>query len=190
MAKSVSSLHGSMNKGRYGVAGKAGVVIEEVEVVSHIQISSWPDTTPDIERAVAKSAGLSRAPGPGMVNRGKKSDLLRIEPLKWWIIPDHAEISLPPLPAEKGMVLDLSSSKTWLKITGSKAATLLNHFLPLDFRKDMFSKDVVSSTGFHHIGVTVWRNKEGFNLLLPRSFALALFELLKASAYQYGLEIN
>ena len=190
MARSVSSLHGHMNKGRYGAPGKAGVIIEEVAIASHIQISSWPNTIKDIERVTAKSAGFSTAPGPGKVKRGKKSNLLRIEPLKWWLISKNEQITLPSISAEKGMVLDLGSSKTWLKINGPKSTSLLNNFVPLDLRKEMFLEDDVASTSFHHIGVTVWRNIEGFNLLLPRSFALALFELIEASAYQYGLEIN
>ena len=190
MARSVSSLHGHMNKGRYGKPGKAGIVIEEVAVASFIQISSWPNTIQDIERATAKSAGLSTTPGPGKVKRGKISNLLRIEPLKWWLISNKEEITLPSFSAEKGMVLDLGSSKTWLKITGPKATSLLNNFVPIDLRKEIFLEDDVASTSFHHIGVTIWRNGVGFNLLLPRSFALSLWELLEASAHQYGLEIN
>ena len=190
MARSVSSLHGHMNKGRYGKPGKAGIVIEEVAVASFIQISSWPNTIQDIERATAKSAGLSTAPGPGKVKRGKISNLLRIEPLKWWLISNKEEITLPSFSAEKGMVLDLGSSKTWLKITGPKATSLLNNFVPIDLRKEIFLEDDVASTSFHHIGVTIWRDGVGFNLLLPRSFALSLWELLEASAHQYGLEIN
>ena len=155
MARSVSSLHGHMNKGRYGAPGKAGVIIEEVAVASHIQISSWPNTTQDIEKVAAKSAGFSTAPGPGKVKRGKTSDLLRIEPLKWWLISNNKEITLPSVSAEKGMVLDLGSSKTLLKITGPQASSLLNNFVPLDLRKQMFLKDDVASTSFHHIGVTI-----------------------------------
>jgi len=190
MARSVSSLHGHMNKGRYGAPGKAGVIIEEVAVASHIQISSWPNTTQDIEKVAAKSAGFSTAPGPGKVKRGKTSDLLRIEPLKWWLISNNKEITLPSVSAEKGMVLDLGSSKTLLKITGPQATSLLNNFVPLDLREQMFLEDDVASTSFHHIGVTIWRNGVGFNLLLARSFALSLWELLEASSHQYGLEIN
>src|SRR6056300_544982 len=114
MVKSVSALHGHMKKGRYGSTGKPGVCIEEVSVASLIQISSWPDTVPDTEKVAAKSAGLRAAPGPGQVRIGKKSNLLRIEPLKWWVISDHVEIALPSVVAEKGMVLDLASSRTWL----------------------------------------------------------------------------
>ena len=190
MVKSVSALHGHMKKGRYWAAGKAGVIIKEVAVASLIQISSWPDTVADTEKVAAKSAGLGTAPGPGRIKIGKKGNLLRIEPLKWWVISDHGEIALPSVVAEKGMVLDLASSRTWLKITGSQSASLLNHFLPLDFRYRSFPENHVASTGFHHIGVTVWRDGEGFNLLLPRSFALSLWELLEASAHQYGLEVK
>ena len=189
MIKSISALHGHMKKGRYGATGKPGICIEEVIVASLIQISSWPDTIHEIEKVAAKLSGINFAPGPGQVKRGKRSNLLRIEPLKWWVITDHSEIAHPSVAVEKGIMLDLTSSRTWLKITGPQTVSLLSHFLPLDFRDGSFPENHVASTGFHHIGITVWRDGDGFNLLLPRSFALSIWELLEASAYQYGLKV-
>ncbi|XDZ66988.1 sarcosine oxidase subunit gamma [Alphaproteobacteria bacterium LSUCC0684] len=190
MAKTVSALHGHMKKGRYGASGTPGVIIEEVRVATLVQLAAWPETHSEAGKLAARMAGVRAAPGRGKVKRSKKGELLSIDPLKWWVISDHEEISAPSVPVKTGMVLDLSDARTWLRIRGAKAEMLLNHFLPLDFRKDVFSEDDVASTGFHHIGVTVWRAKDGFNLLLPRSFALSLWELLETSAHQYGLEVK
>jgi len=190
MANKVSALHGHLKPGRYGATGTPGIILKEVPVISLMQFSAWPDAVSEAGKMAARSAGQRIYPGPGQVKRGKKGALLRIEPLKWWFISDHEEIAPPSMPADVGMVLDLADARTWLRIEGKKAEMLLNHFLPLDFRKDEFTENDVANTGFHHIGVTIWREGDGFNLLLPRSFALSLWDMLVASARQYGLEVK
>lgn len=190
MAKSISALHGHMKKGRYGAPGKPGVSIKDVPVVSMVQFSAWPDTVSEFAKIVSRSSGLRSVPAPGQIKSGKSGSLLRVEPLKWWFLSDNTAPSLKPVSSDIGVVLDLSSSRNWLKVFGPEAATLLSHFLPLDFRTASFPENHVASTGFHHIGVTVWRDGDGFNLLLPRSFALSLWEMIEASARQYGLEVK
>ena len=49
--------------------------------------------------------------------------------------------------------------------------------------------DQVASGGIHHVGVTLWRSKTGYELFLPRGFAESLWELLIETAEQFGLEI-
>jgi len=40
---------------------------------------------------------------------------------------------------------------------------------------------------FHQVGVTLWREEKQFNILIPRSSAQSLWELLYESARQYGV---
>jgi sarcosine oxidase gamma subunit len=47
----------------------------------------------------------------------------------------------------------------------------------------------VAATAFHHVGVTLWRSEAGYELFLPRGFALSLWELLYESAQQFGVEV-
>ena len=49
---------------------------------------------------------------------------------------------------------------------------------------------MVATSAMHHVAVTIWRSGDAFNLLIPRSFAVSLTELLIASAQQYGLRID
>ena len=39
------------------------------------------------------------------------------------------------------------------------------------------------------LGVTLWRSDAGYELFIPRGFALCLWEGFTASAMQFGLEI-
>jgi heterotetrameric sarcosine oxidase gamma subunit len=97
---------------------------------------------------------------------------------------------LPDIDRQLGTVLDLSHSRTWLRLSGDKTPTLLNHFLPIDLRESAFATGAVASTALHHVGVTLWREASAYSLLIPRSFALSLWELVTETAQQYGVAVN
>ncbi|MGR3913232.1 MAG: sarcosine oxidase subunit gamma, partial [Gammaproteobacteria bacterium] len=96
----------------------------------------------------------------------------------------------PALAPEHGAILDLSHSRTHLRIGGVQAATLLNRHLPLDLREASFKQGAVASSALHHAGVTLWRSARGYELFIPRGFALSLWEILLESAAQFGAEIT
>lgn len=189
MADSISALQGHLKPGRHGRSGAAGVTLCDIAGFTLTQIAGWPETMAGAARQAAKAAGSRTAPRPGKAIAGDHAALLRIEPLKWWLVCEGAGAP-PDLSLETCAVLDLSSSRTWLRVAGAEAATLLNHFLPLDLREVSFPAGSVASTAFHHVGVTLWRADDGYNLFLPRSFSASLRELLFESAVQYGLEIT
>jgi heterotetrameric sarcosine oxidase gamma subunit len=116
--------------------------------------------------------------------------LLRVEPLKWWVISERENMHLPDIDRQLGTVLDLSHSRTWLRLSGDKTPTLLNHFLPIDLRESAFATGAVASTALHHVGITLWREAGAYSLLIPRSFALSLWELVTETAQQYGVAVN
>jgi len=185
---------------KHSIAADANLTIKVVTDFSLIQLAAWADTLSKTEHTATQIAGAAQAPGFGSASVGDNASLLRVEPLKYWMIfannsaddKRHAEnvvSELSELQAETTCVLDLSHSRTWLQISGSHAPALLNHFLPIDLRDSHFAKNTVVNTAFHHIGVTLWRSDTAFELLLPRSFAASLTELLTASARQYGYKI-
>jgi len=47
----------------------------------------------------------------------------------------------------------------------------------------------VASSVTHHVGVTLWRSQDGYELFIPRGFALSLWEGFVESAQQFGVEI-
>jgi len=60
----------------------------------------------------------------------------------------------------------------------------------LDLRDASFPVGSVASTAFHHVGITLYRSEAGYDLFLPRGFALSLWEMLLESAAQFGGEIR
>ena len=62
------------------------------------------------------------------------------------------------------------------------------HF-SLDLGEASFPMGSVASSATHHVGVTLWSSAEGYELFMPRGFALSLWEGLVESAQQFGVEI-
>ena len=186
MVDRVSALAGHYQTGHSGVTGQTGITLCEVPDLCLHQIAAWADTLVGVGGEAATTAGCESAPGPGKAHTGSKGSLLRIEPLKWWLFGTAAGA----LEAEQGAVLDISHSRTHIRITGEQVVTLLNRHLPLDLREAAFPIGSIASTALHHVGVTLWHSEEGYELFLPRGFALSLWEGLVESAEQFGLEIK
>ncbi len=160
------------------------VTIDEVTDFTIFQIACWPDTLGKMGSEAAMMTGVDAAPLPGQSATGEHGALLRIEPLKWWLVC-ASNAQLPDIDGELGAVLDLTASRIRLRVAGPRAADLLNRFLPINLSDQAFPDGAVGSTGFHHVGVTLWRQGNAFDLFLPRSFAASLIELLEASAEQF-----
>ncbi|MBO9424987.1 hypothetical protein J7444_09670 [Labrenzia sp. R4_1] len=186
MAEWRSAFKGQLSFGKVGTSDAIGVTLSEVTRFTLFQIATWPETWKSVGEEVARVAGTETEPGPGMTAQGVEGTLLRIEPLTWWLIRRDDCQNRISLAIEDGVVLDLSSSRTWIKLDGPKATHLLNHFLPLNLSDTAFPVGSVASSAFHHIVITLWRDETGFNLLFPRSFAVSLWEQLTDSAAQYG----
>lgn len=161
----------------------AGVTLTEVPDLSLWQLAAWPDTLQSLSKSVAAELGTDGVPGFGQALTNGAVSMLRIEPLKFWVI------GAPLSERQEGAVLDLSHSRTHIRISGEKATTVLNSYLPLDLRSNSFAVGSVASTAFHHVGVTLWRSEQGYELFIPRGFAVSLWELLIEAAEQYQLAI-
>ncbi|PID46455.1 MAG: sarcosine oxidase subunit gamma [Proteobacteria bacterium] len=185
MAKRESALTAHYQRGHFG-AEETGVTLSEVKELRLQQIATWPETMAAVSAKAIEAAGCDDAPTPCQSCRGSHASLLRIEPLKWWLLGDA---ELPTLASDEGVVLDLSHSRTAIRIEGECAADLLNRHLPLDLREASFGDGAVALTAFHHVGVTLLRHQDGYDLFVPRGFAVSLWEMLLASAEQFGVEV-
>lgn len=186
MLERVSALAGHNETGHHGDPEKTGVVLQDMSGLILHQVAVWPESIDKVAVQLAKLAGAEAAPGPCAAVSGANGSLLRIEPMKWWLYG----IAAPTLDAEQGVTLDVSHSRTHLRVSGDDAAVFLNRHFPLDLREASFPVASVASSATHHVGVTLWRSAEGYELFLPRGFALSLWHGLVESAAQFGLEIR
>ncbi|PVH27319.1 sarcosine oxidase subunit gamma [Pararhodobacter oceanensis] len=190
MANPISALHEILRK--VPSAGEtAGVTLREIPSFHLTQIAAWPETLAEVSARVAQ--GLQeggRAPAPGRVMALGDALMLRVEPLKYWLLSTDQPLQLPKISAEEGATLDISHARTLLSVSGPRAADLLMHYLPLDLREAAFAEGALASSAMHHVGVTLWRSGTEFHMALPRSFAATLTDLLCQSAQQYGLRLG
>ena len=183
--KRVSAFTSDYIRGRFATDGKIGVIFQEVPDLNLWQIAAWHDSLDKISLKTAEAIGIEMAPGPGRASIQGNQVLLRVEPLKFWFTGDTA----PQISPRNGTILDLSHSRSHLRVSGPQAEILLNRYLPLDLRIQSFVPGAVATTAFHHVAITLWRAPSGFELFLPRSFALSLWELLRQGAAQFGYEV-
>lgn len=162
------------------------------------QITFWQ------EPAAAAAAQMQTQWGVGIpaplacesIGEAPPRTALRIEPFKCWVVGDVRDLPPLQLPAESGSVLDLSHARTHIAASGRLATTLLNSHLDIDLREQSFPAQRCTATAFHHVGIVIWRgnnNKNGdavYNLLLPRTFAQSIWELLFHTATQHPTHIT
>jgi len=185
MVDRVSALAGHNLPGHRGDWGTTGVIMREPQDLLLHQVAAWSDSIDEVGKTLANTIGAKAVAGPGSSVTGSKGSMLRIEPMKWWLVG----MAAPEFDAEQAATLDLSHSRTRLCIAGDDAAEFLNRHFPLDLREASFPVGSVASSATHHVGVTLWRSAEGYELFIPRGFALSLWEGLTESAEQFGVEI-
>ena len=148
-----------------------------------LQYHAWPDRYAEMARTLAAHCGLPEPPRPGKATRGAAVALLRVHPQRLWLIaekgnaPDH-----PRLSAEIGATLDLSHARTLIHVSEDIAVPLLSHFIAIDLRPHRFAVDDVALTPIHRVSVVLWRRSDGIDILVPRSFARSIWELLAEAA--------
>ena len=191
MVERASALEGHNAPRQFGPIGPdgPGIHLSERHLADAWLIAAWPDRLAETGAAAAKAAGVDAAPGPGASATGPGGTLLRAEPLKWLLICEDA-ISQPALDAADGTVLELSHARTVIHVSGPKALDLMARMVPLDLRSAAFPQGSVANTGLHHLGVTILSRDGGFDILVLRSFGLAVWEILAESAAQFGAEID
>ncbi len=184
-----SALAGHYDVGKFGALGadgEPGVVLQEVPGLVLHQVAAWPDTVEPVGKRVADAIGADQAPAPCRSVSSATGAALRVEPLKWWL----SGVRAPDMDAGQGTALDISHSRTRLRITGPDAAEFLNRFLPLDLRESAFPVGSVASSVLHHVGVTLWRSPSGYEVFIPRGFALSLWQGFIEVAGQFGAEVR
>ena len=186
MAERISALRGYYQPGGYGRPGTPGVVMQEIPGLVMHQVAAWPQSLNSVESDLVHYMGLGQAVDPGQVSVEKKGAMLRIEPLKWWLLGSQP----PAFDVEHAVIVDLSHARSHVRIGGPTAAELLNRHCPLDLRPQAFPLNSVASSMMHHVGITLWHSKHGFDVFIPRGFALSIWQVLVDTALQFGLEIK
>ncbi len=193
MAERDSALDGHLQPGRYGEAADGpGVVFAEIRDIGPWQVAAWPQTLAAVAVRLAALTGAETVPGPLQAVAGPNGTVARIRPLVFWLTHagEAAVTQAMDIDAETGSALDLSHSRTVIRIEGPRARDLLNRGLPLDLSPDAFPAGAFAATALHQVGVHLHNRGSGYDLFVPRGFALSIWELLRETAAQFGYEVR
>ena len=185
MVSRVSALQTSYNIGSVKVNKKNTLTFQEIRDLDIKQIAAWPSSIESVDSKLANIINAKNAPGFNEALTLKDTHILRIEPLKWWLLGgQNLEIL-----SDEGTSVDLSHAFTSIEIKGHEVKKFLNRHLPLDLRDQSFPINSIASSAIHHVSVKIWRIDRGYRLFIPRGFALSIWEILLETACQFGYEI-
>lgn len=173
------------------VSGTSGSVsVSAVARGSLWQVACWADSFMAVEQRLSTALGID-APAPGAVSvAGDGRLLVRVEPLKWWVLgEDGAECPLLP-EASEGAWLDMSHDQASIEVSGADAAELLKRMVSIDLRDGSFPDLSFASTTVHHMFLKVLRqDRDGapcYRLMVMRSYADDLREMVDHHLHHFA----
>ena len=190
MADYMSALNEVLKPGLYGQVekGQPFVSISEKTGLHLTQISFFVSQKSSMHKFLDESYGCG-LPQAGGVSQGKIGRrhifAARLEPSKIMLISPEAITDIP----DAFYPLDVSDARTLIDISGTAATKTLSRLCALDFSDGSFPVGAFATTGMHHIGVSIWHNKDGYRLFVPRSYAASLYHLILQIAEQFGCEV-
>lgn len=185
MVNRTSALISKYNTGSFSIDNKITLIFKEIKDLDIKQVAGWTSTLKNVEAKLSNFFNISGAPGFNQALSNAKIHLLRIEPLKWWLIGDRNF----ELTSAEGTIVDLSHAFTAIEIKGGNVKYFLNRHLPLDLRDNSFQINSVASSAIHHVSIKIWRNDKSYILFIPRGFALSIWEILLETASQFGYKV-
>jgi sarcosine oxidase subunit gamma len=128
---------------------------------------------------VADGIGLA-LPGPNAVAETAGVAALSTGPNRWLIVAPEAMIATLPnrVDAELAAVTDLSHGRAVITLSGPDAAPTLMQGTGVDLEPALFPVGSAAATALPHIPVVIWRRAEGYDVIIPRSYAQHLLEWL------------
>ena len=195
MTERLSGLAETYAPGVFGrsAAGDPGVRLREIQALRIFQIAAWPETAAETGSWLAELGGAGEAPGPGRSVAWSGGLLLRVEPLKWWVVDAEPGAALEP-GIERGVALDLSHSRTVIRVEGRDATELLNRYLAVDLSDGRFPDGALAMGRLDHLaGMVVRRDRGkecGYEIYVQRSFGVSFWLELSDTATQFGVQIE
>lgn len=188
----VAGFHGQSEQP--GADGTIGLEIGEVTGWSLTEVGVYPSRRREAEQAIAAWLGTVpvRIDTPAETPRGL---LMRTGPLSLWLLgpacPDIASAARGALPESATAIIDLSSSRTRLAISGPAAADMLLKGIAIDLAPERFAAGQIALTGVHHTPILLRRLATNrFEIFAMRTFALTVFEWLADAALEFGYRVR
>ena len=106
-------------------------------------------------------------------------------------VPDSVGEELAEIAVASGTVVtELGHSRTILRVSGEAAREVLARGLPVDLEPGVFAPGAFAQSGIHGVSVLCHRSgRDQFDLIVPRNFAVVIYEWLEETAAQFGYTV-
>lgn len=162
-------------------AGTADIILSERRHLQITQLSFFADEQKDLT-SFLKSLNGSSIPSYSCCEEIGELAIARIEMSKIWIVGDLQTAKVPAVLYP----LDLSSSRSVLRISGPRADDLLARLCAVDFRD---TKRNFFATSIHHCAVHIHKFDRAFDIYMPRSFGVSLADFIFDISRQYHVQM-
>ena len=148
-------------------------------------IAAWPGTLETIARLLA-NAGIDLPGTPGCSKLSKQGCVAHCQAPGRWLV-EHPCLSLPAVPAETGVITDLSHARTSFVFEGEAAVELAQKLAPIDFSLERHGPmSFVQSGSDHTTSFALWREKKTrFVVYVERSFGRDFWHTLEAESEEF-----
>ncbi len=179
--------------GRDGADAARRIVLTSVHGWHLGLIASFASTQAQIAAALRAPLGFEPALAPRDAQAVKGGHLFNTAPGQYWLATTNHELFAAvaaAIPTEHGSFTDLSHSRVRVAISGADTARVLAKGLTVDLHPEAFRVGQFAQAGLHHSGVMLHRVlNDRYELYLPRTFAVSLFEWLSDAAWPLGYDV-
>lgn len=191
MADLLASIHPakSLPPGRYGASTQTpGVTLKRLDKAVAVLVAGRAGLS--AVRATALGATLPE--GPQRVVAGELC-VVGIGPGRWQVSsdgdPDALVEKLDAAFAPEASAFDQSGGTVLLSASGPHLPDVLAKLVALDLDPNEFHVGTAATTVTAHVGVTFWREDDGFVFSVGRSFEPAFLRAFVQSAAEFGIAL-
>jgi sarcosine oxidase subunit gamma len=195
MAESIrcSALAGVLEVGTFGAnVQQLAVMLAERRPATLLRLFAAVDDS-DFASVVHSMTALQppRAPNTTIASDGRA--LLWLAPGQWLLVCDEERSAISEAQLQTafngtaGTVVDVSHAYAALAISGERARDVLAKGIPVDLDATAFATGACAQTSLTDINVLLYaREAQALELYVGRSYAVSLWEWLRASAAEFG----
>jgi sarcosine oxidase subunit gamma len=171
------------------------VVLSERTDLAIVHVAARKGRMQEVIEWLAAVGGTAPEDGPRCVT-GDGLVLVGCAPGQWFGLSErsrgvNAVARLTDAVAGIAAVIDHSSGKIVLRMSGPRARDVLAKGCPIDLDPRVFGPGSAATTEIAHIGCQLWQVDEAptYDFLVNRSIAKSFWAWLAASAAEYGYEV-
>lgn len=196
MLERASALTNIIKPGRYGNPAPEAMPILIAEMYGRriTQVTAWPDTLQAVQGAISDACGVPCPVESGRAETLDRISVVRLGPYRYWIIADReSQPELSGLDTDTAAIVDLTDSRTVLRIQGNWPREILAKGFPIDTHPDVFPVGSMAQGAIGHVGVLVHYVSAGsgdmFDIYVASGFARSFWDWLTTASLEFGYEI-